>query len=509
MSETIFDIESERAALAIVLSGNEKAWPQLIGIIGNINAFYHHAHQLIAVACARVFAEHGTPDAMTVYTMATQISYSDAITQLRILDGVDNPERLPKLPHGSDLDYSSSIMAAIGAATISEIATINLHDRDLSFYSVKIAEHHHQRKSISALQSALDLLSKPSGPKSCRRILDDLFTKATAQGVSNHEGTVGEGVKRALQVGDYNRANPSAGTLSTWGIKSLDETVPLAPGAVTTLAATTGGGKTSLALTAIEATARACGAGSVAYVSMEMSRLELGAIFLARRLGTSSRVILDGGLNVGQRDVANDFAAEYDRLGIAVRDAAPRNTPGDVESWARQRQALTGGRLRLLVVDHMGLLDPDNKRELAIGAVIAGYKSIKRIAMMLNIHIMAINQYNREGAKADRARDGTIANDPRPRLQDLRGTGEQDSDQVVLLWRPDAQSCEPRQRRVAVCAKVRSGPTADVELLWEPGRGQRFSDPTVSHAHEDSPDDRLTRYARMYEQPPEAQQSVF
>ena len=100
-------------------------------------------------------------------------------------------------------------------------------------------------------------------------------------------------------------------------------------------------------------------------------------------------------------------------------------------------------------------------------------RGLKRLAKELAVPVILLSQLNRESMKAGR----------RPRLDDLRESGdiEQDSDVVILLHDPDPDSPVPQGGAPleALIAKNRSGPTGAVDLLMQ-GQFARIVQPEFS-----------------------------
>ena len=116
--------------------------------------------------------------------------------------------------------------------------------------------------------------------------------------------------------------------------------------------------------------------------------------------------------------------------------------------------------IRLVIIDYLQLIEPDNRRENRQEQVAAISRRLKFLARELQIPVLALAQVNR--ASEDRQ-------DHKPRLADLRESGsiEQDADTVVILHRPELY--EPGQHEGVVevlIAKQRNGPTGELTLTF-------------------------------------------
>jgi replicative DNA helicase len=177
-----------------------------------------------------------------------------------------------------------------------------------------------------------------------------------------------------------------------------------------------------------------------------------------------------------------------------VREAAEVNgkLPIDVEeqSGLTMSQILTRarrykrrhGRLDILAVDHLGLIQASDRyrgnRNNEIGEITAAAKAA---AKELDCVFLLVSQLSRK--VEERA-------DKRPQLADLRDSGsiEQDADTVIFLYRPSyylaqsepepgseahltwqRQSEDAHNKLFAIIAKQRMGPTGPVELFCDIG----------------------------------------
>lgn len=209
-----------------------------------------------------------------------------------------------------------------------------------------------------------------------------------------------------------------SGALPT-GIADLDDLLHgLRPGEMVILAARPGCGKTALALQVALNVARA--GRTALFLSLEMSRVDLGQRILANLGGVHHERIRSGCLRPDERralEEARTLAGGL-RLGLVEDSATPCSR---LRALARRRSSKAG--LDLLVVDYLQLMShpgsPDRFQE--VGAISRGLKALAR---ELSVPVMAVSQLSRAAAEG------------RPRLSHLRESGalEQDADVVVLLW---------------------------------------------------------------------------
>ena len=127
---------------------------------------------------------------------------------------------------------------------------------------------------------------------------------------------------------------------------------------------------------------------------------------------------------------------------------------------ANARRLKIRNQIRLVVIDYLQLIDPENRRDPRQEQVAQISRRLKHLARELEIPVMALAQVNR--SSEDRQ-------DHRPRLADLRESGsiEQDADTCLMLHRPGRFDGGQEDNIIEVIvAKQRNGPTGDVTLAW-------------------------------------------
>ena len=300
---------------------------------------------------------------------------------------------------------------------------------------------------------------------------------AAVLGGGGSAGCLGDALAAALDHAEEAAALRARGgaPAASWGIPGLDDLVPMKPGGLYVLAASPGGGKTSMALQATLATAETGRPGAVGYVSEEMPAGDLAVIMAARSLGLSRKAIetRDARLRAEDWDRLRALVEGWRTRGtVSILDAgtAAKSTTGRAVAWIRQRSQVAAGNLALIVVDHLGLLESDNPRATEYDRVSDTTRALKRAAVQAHVPILALCQMNRAGRKEIRDRSGKVAANPEPVLSDLRGSGsiEQDADAVVMLHKPEVEPDAKRVPVVAYVRKNRSGPLGSVPLIFRP-----------------------------------------
>lgn len=247
-----------------------------------------------------------------------------------------------------------------------------------------------------------------------------------------------------------------AGISTGWS--DLDElTLGLHDGQLITVAGRTSMGKS--AFTAGLAANVAREGQPVLLVSAEMSRLELMDRIVAAEARVGLQGIRSGRLSPADLERVHATVARLDGLPVYV-DADPGASLLSIRAQAR-RVVSREGRLGVIVVDYLQLLTPAGRAENRQVEVATLSRGLKRLALELNVPVVAASQLNREiEHRAEK----------RPGLADLRESGaiEQDSDVVMLLYRDEVYNPKSADAGVAeiIVAKQRNGPTGTVRLAF-------------------------------------------
>lgn len=324
------------------------------------------------------------------------------------------------------------------------------------------------RRAGKAAQEALQASQRTGRPEDLHAAVE-----AIGEALEGH----GEGGPRRLSSGledafDRLESDTTAGAglagLTT-GYRDLDAlTSGWKPGQLVVVAARPGVGKTAIALGMMRGSAKH---GAALFMSLEMPEAELVDRLLSGEGSVDNERMKHRMLTQEDATALTAAADRLDRLPVYVSDD-PVLTPSKLHAAIRRTKKVAkraGHVLRLVIVDHIGLMKGDGKPESREREVATITRSLKEYAKREGVTIIALCQLNREGAKRK---------DPRPKLSDLRESGaiEQDGDIVLMIHRPEVDKPEDESLRgVAelLCVKHRGGPLDTIRLVYE-GRYTRF-----------------------------------
>jgi replicative DNA helicase len=138
----------------------------------------------------------------------------------------------------------------------------------------------------------------------------------------------------------------------------------------------------------------------------------------------------------------------------------------DIAAGARRVKRSNDGKLGLIVIDYLQLVEPENPRDPRQEQVAKITRRLKGLARELETPVLCLAQLNRQTE---------AAKDNRPRLAHLRESGaiEQDADVVMFVHREEYFQMTDEERRdfegkaELIVAKQRNGPTGHVDVLWQ------------------------------------------
>jgi len=199
------------------------------------------------------------------------------------------------------------------------------------------------------------------------------------------------------------------------------------------------------------------------FFSLEMARVELAQRMLCSRGRVDAHTMRANYLSDADRQALLKASNELSGVPLYIDDS-PSRTVTEIAAVARRikRQEDLG----LIVIDYLGLIEPDNPADPRQEQVAKIARRLKGLARELNVPVLCLAQLNR-AAEATK--------DNRPRLSHLRESGaiEQDADVVMFVHREEyyhkrdvAEEMGVIGQAEIIVAKQRNGPVGDIKLAW-------------------------------------------
>ncbi len=203
---------------------------------------------------------------------------------------------------------------------------------------------------------------------------------------------------------------------------------------------------------------------SVAVFNLEMSAEQLAMRILSSLGQLEGFKLRTGNLMNNDWKRINEAVSQLSNTNLVIDDT-PGITIGEIRAKCRRLASSEKG-LSLVVIDYLQLISGGknygSNRQQEVSDI---SRSLKTLAMELNVPVIALSQLSRsvEGRE-----------DKRPLMSDLRESGsiEQDADIVAFLYRDDYYNKEARTEdntsiSELIIGKHRNGPTTTIELLFK------------------------------------------
>ncbi len=321
-----------------------------------------------------------------------------------------------------------------------------------TFRSLIIASSEILREAYDDSQDSREMLSRAE---------QKIFSILDNRGSSNVT-SITDVLNEALDRMDARMRGEHIGGGVETGYHRLDEmTGGLHNSELIVLAARPSMGKTAFAMNIAEYASLELKAPTL-FVSLEMSAIELADRLLCSVARVNGHRLRNGTISNEDRARLVEKAAVVSRSPLYVDDS-PGRTVTEIAAAAR-RIARREGRLGLIVIDYLQLIEPDNSKDPRQEQVARMTRRLKGLARDMKVPILCLAQLNRQAE---------VSKDNRPKLSHLRESGaiEQDADVVMFVHREEYYRRGEDSQQFAgqaeiIIAKQRNGPVGDVELTW-------------------------------------------
>jgi replicative DNA helicase len=416
--------EAERGVLGSMLRDNHVI-NDIVQIIRQ-DSFYFDAHQKIYQAMVDLYDAHQPVDLVILAEKLKQLGHIEDVGGYGYLG-----ELWDAAPTAANGEYYARIVREKGIV------------RALIHTSTEIL-----RDAYDQVQPADELLAKAE-----REVLE-----IAEQGVTGTTSTLQQAINEAYARLDARKqgGHSDVSGIAT-GFTDLDHlTAGLQNNELIILAARPSVGKTAMALNIVRHVV-VDEQIPVFFVSLEQARIELAERLLVAQARVDSHKLRKAALNSDEMKRLLDAGGRLHKAKLFIDDTPSQ---GMLRIAANARRLKMREDIRMVVIDYLQLIDPENRRDPRQEQVAQISRRLKFLARELKIPVIALAQVNR--SSEDRQ-------DHRPRLSDLRESGsiEQDADTVFLLHRPGRSDSSVEDNTIEVLvAKQRNGPTGDITLAY-------------------------------------------
>lgn len=339
----------------------------------------------------------------------------------------------------------------IGVETVSVLGMPKTH---ALLYAKTLREARRKREATNVGKQLLELSKKPG--TSPVEIVEQAQEKIAALAALTWEDTpiesdsLSEAYDSLCVMKDQGGVDPTAIKTS---YSDLDNKLLLRPRALTVVGGVTGTGKTTLTVNIAEAMAKA---GK----RVLLFSLEMGAVEIQRRRYVSES-LLPISFFMGWKSGPPDWKQRLDsakaklkQRAFSVVYAADLSATA-IRAHARREKVKNG--LDVVIVDYIQLVEPPKVSDNRARDVATVSRAMKALAMELDVLVLAVSQLSRMPGNRKHGE---------PLLTDLRESGaiEQDSDNVMLLWKHPEDA--PGVARLKV-AKQRDGEAFGISMFHD------------------------------------------
>jgi len=142
----------------------------------------------------------------------------------------------------------------------------------------------------------------------------------------------------------------------------------------------------------------------VLFVSLEQARVELAERLLCCQARVDSHRLRKGHINADEITLLHEAGDTLSQSKLFIDDSPGQSM---LRIAANARRLKMRHNLRLVVIDYLQLIDPDNKRDSRQEQVASISRRLKFLARELNVPVMALAQVNRSSEDRQDHRPGS------------------------------------------------------------------------------------------------------
>lgn len=333
----------------------------------------------------------------------------------------------------TEFDNSGILSDVGGAAYLAQLLASMVSIINAGDYGRTIHDAWLRRQLIdigeSAINAAFGADPEVAGEDAVSEAIEQLLSLSEER-LSGAGGDMMAAIDAVLNDATAAAVGKKPGGLAT-GIPTLDAMWRgLVDGNLDILGARPGGGKTALGMQILRHVAEGLRDGEhVQMFSLEMNREKLALRLLSDETGISADDIRQGLIDGDRAELLLAARARLRALPIRVDDT-PGQTLADITIKART--AKRRHKTRLILIDHLHRIAPskDMIRLPRTEQIQMTTRRLKDLAETLGVPILLLAQLSRDNVR----RQGKDS--ARPTTADLKYAGEDDADNIILLWRP-------------------------------------------------------------------------
>lgn len=394
---------------------------------------------------------------------------SDRVSEGQLVDLVAVPEAVARLGLAERVGGISYVVELPDHAP----AAVR---QNIEYYVDEVVADYRRRRIAeeidAARQAALDGLVEPD--RLADSLVDRLLTTATAASGSalGSWRRLDEVAVEVIDAAEHRQQHPGEEQGVAMGFRDLDEHVGgMHAGDLIVVAGRPAMGKSALAMQIAENVGRQ--GHEVAVFNLEMTDAQLAARAIAIGARTSAKPFRSnewtGDSWSRVRAARHALGARLDRVWV---DDTAGVTLADVRARLRRLQRHVGGKIGLIVVDYLQLVEGPDSISSREQQVAHNMRGLKKTAKEFQCPLIVLSQLSRKVEERV---------DKRPIMADLRESGsiEQDADTILFTFRPGYYQPESTDRKIRTAAEVivakgRHSGTGQIDLNFEESQARFF-----------------------------------
>ena len=333
---------------------------------------------------------------------------------------------------------------------------------NMQSYCKVVKDNAAQQKIVDTLRDMAEQASLGDWKAAAQLTLETLSDLKT----DDRDLMSGEALSNAfLRYFETAKADPDAAYCRT-GFQDLDRQLGggMFRSEVYIIGARPGMGKTTIAINIAQNIVRR--GGAVLFVSLEMSEQQIMAKRISLETGVRYTQLMTGRISEAEEEKMREWLAGQKNQPFFL--TTRNSTTAEIFRRARQIQ-----NLNCIIVDYIGLIScqGESRQKPRYEQMTEISASLKAMAKMLKVPILALCQLNRENVGRG---------DKRPTMADLRDSGaiEQDAGGIILLHRPDYYTQKEGDEKPEMevlemnVAKNRHAEVGTVRMWWHGNIGK-------------------------------------
>ncbi len=445
-----YNFEAEQCLLGAILIDSELQY-EIVSKL-KVEDFYLESHKLVFDCVQNMLTDSKFVDVVTVSDQMSKTTQDKRKRTVNISSLAQEMERKTTLEKVGGMQY------------LTELATAIPSSANYEYYLTIVKRDSILRKLIRSADEIRKFAQSSSDEKQAVSIAEKLIYDISENLDTSTLLNAKESLANVLKLFENIQTDKNFLQGLNTGFTCYDNaTNGLHKGNLIIIAARPSVGKSTLVMNIVENVAIRTNAVCAVF-SLEMTRDELVERMIYTLSGVSSTKARKGKLDANDWKKLWDAQKLIEKTEIMIDDTAMTTVPM-ILSKCRRLKSLKG-RLDLVVVDHMQLMNAVKNSENRQAEITEISRGLKMIAKELNVPVIALSQLRR------------LPNGQKPALSDLRESGsiEQDADVVLFIHRPNFANSEDvvddngveikKDECLIILAKNRSGPLTNFKLAF-------------------------------------------